>query len=214
MNLVKIENGIVFTTSNDVAFETKKAHRSILRDIDILILNLTAQKCAVENYFIESLFKNSRNRTFRFFEITRDGFVLLAMGYNKEKFFKFKIDYINAFNRMEEELKNHSLIRRVGVETRKVLTDEIKDSGENDRMHGHGFSAYTKFAYKLAGIKYIKPKKGENFRDSLIKDDLSRVENIESMMKSLIKTGKVYGEIKEDLNLIFGSVKLVQAKKG
>ena len=208
MNLVKIENGIVFTTSNDIAFETKKAHRSILRDIDNLISNLTAQKCAVNNYFTESSFKNTRNRTFRFFEITRDGFVLLVMGYNKEKFFKFKIDYIDAFNRMEKELKDQSLIRRIGVETRKVLTDEIKDSGENDRMHGHGFSTYTKLAYKLAGIKYIKPQKGEVFRDNLNKSDLSRVENIESMMKSLIKTGKVYGEIKEDLNLIFGSVRV------
>lgn len=208
MELVKIENGIVFTTSAKVAQQTGKAHRTVLRDIDKIITNLTAQNSSVKKYYIETQFTNGRNREYRTFNITRDGFVLLAMGYNKPKFFKFKTDYIDQFNALESWVKEQSVIRIVGKETRKVLTDEIQDSGENERMKGHGFSTYTKLAYKLAGIKYVKPPKGQKFRDSLDKEDLSRVENIESMMKSLIKTGKVYGEIKEDLNNIFGAIKL------
>ena len=200
IELVQVKNGIVFTTSQNICDETEKDHRNVLQDIDKLIVNLTAEKTAVKKYFVESFFVNNRNRKFRCFDITRDGFVLLAMGYNKPKFFRFKLDYINAFNSMEKRLKKLSLIRDVGIETRKTLTDELKDSGENERMHWHGFSTYTKLAYKLAGIEFVK---GKDFRSTLSHEDLYRVENIESMMRSLIKVGKAYSEIKEDLNNLF-----------
>ena len=36
----------------------------------------------------------------------RKGFVLLSMGFTGEKALKFKIAYIDAFDRMEEELRN------------------------------------------------------------------------------------------------------------
>lgn len=200
IKLVQVKKGIVFTTSQNISDETGKAHRTILRDIDKLILNLSEQDCSVKQYFSETSFITDRNREFRCFDITRDGFVLLAMGYNKPKFFRFKLDYINAFNTMEKELKKFSITRSVGIETRKTLTDELKTSGENERMHGHGFSTYTKLAYKLAGIKFVKHK---DFRSTLSHIDLDRVENIETMMRSLIKAGKAYSEIKEDLNKLF-----------
>ena len=38
--------------------------------------------------------------------MNRDGFTLLAMGFTGEKALKFKLDYINAFNQMEETIKN------------------------------------------------------------------------------------------------------------
>ena len=38
--------------------------------------------------------------------MTRDGFVLLAMGFTGKKALDFKIAYINAFNAMEEQLEN------------------------------------------------------------------------------------------------------------
>lgn len=40
--------------------------------------------------------------------INRDGFTLLAMGFTGKKALQFKIDYINAFNQMEEYIKNQS----------------------------------------------------------------------------------------------------------
>ncbi len=203
IELVQVKKGIVFTTSQNISDETGKAHRTILRDIDKLISNLSEQDCSVKQYFSEASFLTDRNREFRCFNITRDGFVLLAMGYNKEKFFKFKIDYINAFNSMEKDLKNRSIIRSVGIETRKILTEEIVDSGENERMHGKGISNYTRLLYKIVGIKYVKPPKGIKFRDGLPPEDLNRVNDVEGMMKILIKSGKVYSEIKEDLNNLF-----------
>ena len=40
------------------------------------------------------------------FIMNRDGFTLLAMGFNGEKALDFKVEYINAFNKMEAELKS------------------------------------------------------------------------------------------------------------
>ena len=41
----------------------------------------------------------------KFYLVTRDGFVLLVMGYTGEKAMRFKEAYIREFNRMEEELR-------------------------------------------------------------------------------------------------------------
>lgn len=38
--------------------------------------------------------------------LTRDGFIMVAMGYTGRKAMEFKEAYINAFNAMEQELKN------------------------------------------------------------------------------------------------------------
>ena len=40
-----------------------------------------------------------------YFQITRDGFAMLAMGFTGDKAFAFKIRYIKAFNRMEAKLQ-------------------------------------------------------------------------------------------------------------
>jgi Rha family phage regulatory protein len=201
-DLVKAKNGMVFTNSMDVFRETGKTHAHVVREIEKLKGHLTIQKRQVKQYFIESSYINSRNREYKTYDMTRDGFILLAVGYNKEKFFAFKLKFIDAFNAMESELKKIHVSREIGKETRKVLTDIVKDSGENERMHGHGFSTYTRLAYKLAGINYFKCP-GTGFRDSLTTGELDRVENIESMMKSLIRTGKQYTDIKNDLSSIF-----------
>jgi len=101
---------------------------------------------------------------------------------------------------------NYKSTRLAGIETRKSLTDVVKDSGENERMHGRGYSNFTKLCYKLAGIEYIKQ---DNFRDTLPAADLERVKTIEKMMDALLSLGKQYGEIKDTLSKIF-TVKQVE----
>ena len=199
-DLVEAKKGIAITNSIEIFHETGKTHANVTRDIEKLIKILTLQKRPVKNYFMKSSYTNNRNRKYKTYDMTRDGFVLLAMGYTKEKFMTFKLKFIDAFNNMEKELKSISVSRQIGKEARKVLTDEVKDSGENERMKGFGYSSYTKLAYKLAGIKY---EKATDFRDSLSTEGLNRVKNIESMMLALIRSGKQYNSIKADLINIF-----------
>jgi phage anti-repressor protein len=105
-----------------------------------------------------------------------------------------------AYIKLEKLVTEKKVTRLAGKETRKSLTDCVKDSGENERMHGRGYSNFTKLAYKIAGIEYIK---GDNFRDTLSASDLDRVKTIEKMMDALLSIGKQYGEIKETLSHIF-----------
>jgi len=107
-------------------------------------------------------------------------------------------------------------LRLLSIEQRKTLTDNVKESGENERMHGHGYSNFTKLAYRLCGIDeafktYKKEYKGDiGFRDLLDEDKLKRVETVEKMIAGLLELGKEYGEIKDVLEPVFKSVKGVE----
>jgi len=213
-DLVEGINGAVFANSQTVADRFERTHKNVLGSIDTILRNLNGETLAVRSFFIEKSFINSRNREYRRFDMTRDGFSLLAMGFIGKEALKFKLQFIEAFNNMESELKRQAHLRSVGIETRKTMTDKIKDTGENERMHGHGYSTYTKLAYKLIGIKYKKPASNERLRDGLCIEDLDRLETVEDMIKSLLKAGKEYGDIKELIGLVFASrTKDTQAKK-
>jgi len=109
------------------------------------------------------------------------------------------------FIKCEKIARRTEAIMLAGIETRKTLTDKIKDSNENERMHGHAYSTYTKLAYKLCGIEFVKQ---ENFRDTLTKEQLAKVENAEGMIKAMLDMGKEYQSIKGALSPIFDVEKI------
>lgn len=95
-------DGNVLVSSRIVAEDFKKAHDKVCRDID----NLKTQSpiLEVEKYFIESSYKSDRGRTYKEYLMNRDGFSLLVMGFTGKEALQWKLKYIEAFNRMEEEL--------------------------------------------------------------------------------------------------------------
>lgn len=202
-DIIKVVGDTAFAESQEVAERFKKDHKNVLATIDRIIGDLTAVQTAVKDYFVDGTFTNSRNREYRNYLMTREGFALVAMTLEGPESMKFKIQFIDAFKLMERALKEQYATRQVSIETRKTLTERLKESGENERMHGHGYSTYTKYAYKLIGVKYVKPKKGERFRDSLDRDTVERLEDVESMMQRLVKAGKEYNEVKEIMAEIF-----------
>ncbi len=135
MELVRIENGQAFTDSLTVAMAFGKNHRDVLRGIEILIVNMNALKeeingrkialvdtnqqnqlefnqsnfgcdsTEVENFFIESKYKDSKGEWRKCYLMTRDGFSLLVMGFTGQKALEWKLKYIEAFNYMEESIK-------------------------------------------------------------------------------------------------------------
>lgn len=104
-NLVFMKNKQALTTSVEVAETFDKRHDHILRDIDSL-------KKDVPNFgemFEETQEPDSYGRSRRVFYMNRDGFALLAMGFTGEKALQFKVKYIEAFNKMEQMIKEQSL---------------------------------------------------------------------------------------------------------
>ena len=103
-NLVfKGQNDQVLTTSLKVAEVFEKEHKHVLDAVRKLF---TAENSAVKQMFQESTYLNERNQSQPMFVMNRDGFTLLAMSFNGKKALDFKIAYIDAFNKMETELKS------------------------------------------------------------------------------------------------------------
>lgn len=104
-DLVIMKNKQAVTTSLEVARVFEKEHRNVLRDIDKLkkdVLNF-------EQMFEETQEPDSYGRSRRVIYMNRDGFTLLAMGFTGDKALKFKLKYINAFNNMEQVIKEQAL---------------------------------------------------------------------------------------------------------
>jgi len=99
--LVINDNGTPVTNSLLVAAKFEKEHKNVLRDIR----NLVAQNCAVRNMFVETTYVSERGCDEPLFVMGKDGFSLLVMGFTGDKALQFKLDFIDAFNKMEATLK-------------------------------------------------------------------------------------------------------------
>lgn len=136
--------------------------------------------------------------------ITRDGFTLLAMGYTGEKAMKFKEAYIKQFNAMEKALFDRVKEREKGIAVRQALTKALQQSRENERMHGHAYSAYTNFIYKSIfgkDAKHLREEYGiskkDELRDCFSAEELQQVQKAEMLVGSLVEYGWGYDEIKD-----------------
>lgn len=105
MNEIILQNkdGQILASSRDVAEKFGKRHDHVLRDIDNLISD--SPKLGSEMFF-ETSYQNERRKIYRCFNMNRDGFSLLSMGFTGKKALEWKLKYIEAFNKMEEKLKS------------------------------------------------------------------------------------------------------------
>ena len=102
-------NDQVLTNSLLVAEKFEKEHQHVLRDIRVLIKGMS--KIGDTPLFEETTYVNPQNKQeYPMFIMNRDGFTLLAMGFTGKKALGFKMDFINAFNKMESMLKSDDYI--------------------------------------------------------------------------------------------------------
>lgn len=98
--LVIMKDKQAVTSSLQVAETFGKNHRDVLRAIDDLkdVRNFAQM-------FSETNLPDSYGRNRRGYYLNRDGFTLLAMGFTGSKALQFKLQYIDAFNKMEQQVK-------------------------------------------------------------------------------------------------------------
>ncbi|EPI8914865.1 Rha family transcriptional regulator [Escherichia coli] len=97
---ITIINGRVVTTSLAVANYFTKRHERVLDRIR----NLECSAEFTEHNFVLSEYTDASGRKLPCYQITRDGFAFLAMGFTGKRAAQFKEAYINAFNQMEKQL--------------------------------------------------------------------------------------------------------------
>lgn len=103
---ITIHNNRAITTSIAVANYFEKSHDNVLKKIRAVVLNCP-QSYHVVNFnevVREVPGGDGAVRKMPMFELTRDAFALIVMGFTGKKALRWKIDYINAFNKMEAEL--------------------------------------------------------------------------------------------------------------
>lgn len=98
------DNGELVVTSRQVAEDFGKRHDQVLRDIEVYKNRIsTPQFCGL---FIESEYRASNGKMNKEYLLTRDGFSFLVMGFRGAKADEWKLKYIEAFNKMEQAIKN------------------------------------------------------------------------------------------------------------
>lgn len=105
--LVTIINNQAVVSSRQVAESFGKHHFHVLDAVEEILKN--GNSCL--SFFLESTYKTpGNNKTYKQYLMNRDGFTLLAMGFNGPKALQWKLKYIQAFNEMEvDELAKFNL---------------------------------------------------------------------------------------------------------
>lgn len=98
------KDGQLVVTSRQIAEDFEKDHRVVVRAIENKLESLTAQNCSVQNLFIPTTFEHNGNE-YKEYLLTRDGFTFIVMGFTGAKADSWKLKYIDAFNKMEQALK-------------------------------------------------------------------------------------------------------------
>ncbi|WP_235725739.1 Rha family phage regulatory protein [Escherichia coli] len=102
---IAIVDGQAVTSSLAVADFFSKRHDDVLKKIRTLecSASFTARNFSVSDY------TDCTGRKLPCYQITRDGFAFLAMGFTGKRAAQFKEAYINAFNQMEKQLSKPSV---------------------------------------------------------------------------------------------------------
>ena len=96
-------NGELVVSSRKVAEDFGKQHKDVLENIrNILVAENSATK------FFHATTHEYRGQQFPEFLMNRDGFCLLVMGFTGKEALAWKLKYIEAFNAMEQKLKELS----------------------------------------------------------------------------------------------------------
>ena len=192
---------VTVVTSLDVAETFGKEHYHVIEDIREIASKISTPEFS--GLFYETEYKASNGKKNPMYYMNRDGFTLLVMGYTGEKAIQFKMAYIKQFNAMEKALVGKIREREKGIGVRRVLTDSLQRTSENERMHGHAYSTYTDLIYKAVlgkSAKQLREELGigkqDNLRDSLSAEELAKVKSVEMVVSGLVDCGWGYDDIK------------------
>lgn len=116
--------------SRTVAEVFEKRHDDVLKAIK----NLDCSEEFSLRNFAESKYKNSRGKTYPCYNMTKDGFVFLVMGFTGAKAAEFKEKYIAAFNAMESHIRQFYAYREEYPEYTDAIKEHYEREGKTSRF--------------------------------------------------------------------------------
>ena len=162
-----------------------RKHKNVIKSIENLLKMDSAKKLA--QWFSKDRYKDSSGKENSMYFMNRDGFTILAMGFNGKEALDWKIKYIRAFDKMEEMLKERSTqfwldTRQSNKDNRLKETDTIKLLVDYARQQGSTRSdklylTYTKLAKKVVGGK----------RDNMTASEINNLTLVENIILQTIR---------------------------
>lgn len=174
---VKEYEGQPVVSSREVANNFEKQHKHVLECIENLKEGV-AEKSA--DLFIESKYQHPQNKQwYKEYLLTRDGFSLLVMGFTGAKALEWKLKYIEAFNKMEQYIKEQQ--PKVPTTYKEALQHLLVQVEENERLQLEN-QQQTKVIEKQSEVIGEMAPKAEYF-DALVDNNL--LTNIRDTAKEL-----------------------------
>ncbi|EAH4982335.1 hypothetical protein D6563_08990 [Campylobacter coli] len=148
---LEVVDNAVYTTSLSVAEVFNKNHKNIIRKINEFPKdNFTKLNFELSKYI------DSTGRILPCYNLTRDGFSLLVMGFTGEKAYKWKIEFIKAFNEMEKRLRNIEYEKHDKLAFRQSLGYKSQLAQQKQ-----------KYENEIKALKYDLEQSKNNFKDKL-----------------------------------------------
>lgn len=159
VNLIEAHGGNLWTTSTKVAGKFKKDHGVVLR----AIRNLKCSDEFRQSNFALADYIDEQGKPRTSYQISRDGFSFLAMGFTGANAAQWKEDYIKAFNKMERNLhriasQKADPVRQLAIRdkcaTARMMTDCLIDTrkaqGKPTKAH-HYMNEHSLCNWTLTG---------------------------------------------------------------
>ncbi|EAH5659860.1 hypothetical protein ELL57_07440 [Campylobacter jejuni] len=148
---LEVVDNAVYTTSLSVAEVFNKNHKNIIRKINEFPKdNFTKLNFELSKYI------DSTGRILPCYKITRDAFSLLVMGFTGEKAYKWKVEFIKAFNEMEKRLRNIEYEKHDKLAFRQSLGYKSQLAQQKQ-----------KYENEIKALKYDLEQSKNNFKDKL-----------------------------------------------
>lgn len=189
-NLVRMFKNQVVVSSVQLAEHFDKEHKNVLRLISSLLSSFNKQR--LSKHFFKSNYTDNKGERRPMYLMDRDGFSLLVMSFKGEKALKWKLDFIDAFNAMEQEIRNNE--HQLNTDLKDKLYSTSIKLEKVKILHNRLFEESTNQS-ALLNEKRAELLRYKAFRDLIIAKQLEND-----------SAGLSYDDVDEIDNRIFGEI--------
>ncbi len=167
--------------SRSVAALFEKEHKNVLRDIAKIIEPESGLSEEFTRLNFElSKYKDSTGRKLPCYQMTRDGFTILVMGYTGEKAMRFKELYIKRFNEMEALIKQLVAARQEFP----MLTEMIRTVHDNPKPYHYSNECdmINRLVIGMSAKKFREShgiEKGRSIRPYLTEEQIRLIDELQ-----------------------------------
>ena len=126
-------------SSRSISEKFEKEHNKVMLKIKELCGDIAINGDIPERYFIDSKYTiEHTGQEYKEFLLTEIGFSLLVMGFTGEKALKFKLSYVNAFDKMKKalmDIKYKKGDKKHQLECMALLQDMLPDEMKEDKVN-------------------------------------------------------------------------------